>query len=71
MKPEFIIEARLKHDNSDRLNQIFTAVDEKDLDLSLEILNDHYYKVINIFRRNDEGNFILYDYPLKDRKETK
>lgn len=66
MKPKFIIEARLKHDNSDRLNQIFTALDEKDLKLSLEILDDHYYKVINIFKRNDEGHFILYD-----RKELK
>lgn len=61
MKPKFIIEARLKHDNSDRLNQIFTAVDEEDLKISLEILDDHYYKVINIFKRNDNGNFMLYE----------
>ena len=66
MKPKFIIEARPLKYNSDRLNQIFTAIDEKDLDLSLEILNDHYYNVINIFRRNTKGHFILYD-----RKETK
>lgn len=66
MKPKFIIEARPRKDYSDRLNQIFTAIDEKDLDLSLEILHDHDYTIINIFRRNAKGHFILYGLDGKE-----
>ena len=62
MIPKFLIEARPKGDyNYDRLNQIFTAKDKEDLELSLEILEDHHYTIYNIFRRNAKGHFILYD----------